>query len=211
MNEHFAVYTAKLSSEMEKHQPEPLVMYDSPEAARPLTREELLSFEGRVWMSRKGRVFIGDGAQHLARYDGSTHAKCKDCGATVRYFVIRCDSCVDASRRADYAQLPRHPWPDHGHVYDQHTGEWFHNPEGFLQDYQGEDFADAMLFAGEPVFAHPIEEDLWADDLPEDGEMPEELLAIIREANKKIAAIAEPLTYTASKRAVETPKWEQSN
>jgi len=58
---------------------EKIILYDSPEAARLLTPEDLIKTP--VWVSRPGngnQVITTD--EHIARYAGCTHQTCTETG-----------------------------------------------------------------------------------------------------------------------------------
>lgn len=180
----------------------PVTMFDSPEAARPATVSG--------WLSSNGAFFHGDAAERLARFAGCTHKRC-ECGEVMTKSYTKCERCRNKAKRAAYDALPKHPWPDHGFVYDEYAEEWFDGADDLIDHYDdmGISLDRAMLYAGEPQMLSEIQIDLWYDQLPEDGDYPDELVAIVEEANAKIRAITQPVSYVRSERAVSMDTQEK--
>jgi hypothetical protein len=79
---------------------EPVVPFDSPEAAKQVTITGWISSDGR---------FYGDN-EHLARYAGCTHRKCRTCDNIVEKCYIYCDSCTHKQALERYNALPTKEW-----------------------------------------------------------------------------------------------------
>lgn len=170
---------------------EKIIMYDSPEAAKPHTMNG--------WLSRDG-IFYAE--ERLARYSGCTHRPCEACGAPTERMYIKCAACRDAQDTAKYAAMPRAKWDGKAMIYSETLDKYFSGldeAEDELED--GWTLADLRLVICEPNYVRPLEPDYCCDELPEDGEVPESVLEAMAAFNKAVAGIV--LSWTPGKFAVE--------
>ena len=124
------------------------------------------------WVSRTGRYFGED--ERLARYDGCTHTVC-DCGAPAENFRIRCDACQATRDAAKWEALPLVEW-DGETPLCVYCGDTYFFDIDQARDYadeQGVKVRELRLVLCNPVYAHRLEVEDWADELPEDGDVPE--------------------------------------
>lgn len=164
----------------------PVILYDDPSAA---TMEAV-----QGWVSRDGH-FCGNN-ENLARSLGATHARCEECQAIVPKNRIRCSACEDARSRAKYALLPRRPWDVETPLVMHDSDHYFYDLNDVL-DYAaetGQDVADLPLVICSPAHLHQIDAEDWADDLPEDGTLPDAVAEALETFNKVIAA-AGPVSW----------------
>ena len=149
---------------------EPAVMFDSPEAAHPGTVDG--------WISRDG-YFYQD--ERTARYAGCTHRPCEACGAATAKMYTHCESCREKREDARYMALPEAPWDGVQMVYSESRQEYYASPEDAEDDLDdgddGDDIAGLRLVLCDPQCVRQIDTDYFCDELPEDGEAPDELLA----------------------------------
>ena len=149
------------------------------------------------WMDREGR-FLGND-EKTARYCGSTHRHCY-CGE-----VIPRDSyCKACNRKNDlekYRTAKRIEWDGKAPLYSQiHDKYLFDKDEliDFMHECEVTDPDDLELFVCKPNYLSEIESDHWADDLPEDGDLPSEVEAALEVLNAAIRK-AGPVSWSPGK------------
>lgn len=179
---------------------EKVILRDSPEAAQPVTVT--------AWKSSTGRLFFDEWS---ARYDGSTHSLCEDCGEPSEKPYTVCDSCRDLREEAKYEALPRAEWDGKAMLYSETKERYYSAPEYAEDDLEeGQTLADLRLVICEPNYARRLEPDDFADDLPEDGDTPDWLYEAINAFNQAIEK-GEPLSWSPGKVAlgdpVQTDRW----
>lgn len=146
-----------------------VIMFDSPEAAQPHTMQG--------WLSRDGYFYQ---EESTARHAGCTHRPCEDCGAPTSKHHIRCDPCQAQRDLVSYERRTAAPWDGVAMVYSEARNEYYCSPddaEDSLDD--GETLESLRLLLCKPQYVRAIEVDDFADELPEDGEAPDELLQAI--------------------------------
>ena len=185
---------------------EKIVMRDSPEAAQFRT-------DIKGWVSRDGR-FFGDGpdAEAAARYRGCTHEPCRQCGTTiVKCWSNKCSACHELADIARYQAMPRAEWDGKAMLYSDATDR-FYNDLGEV-DYHLDEmeerftFAELRLVICEPNYARKLDPADFADEMPEEGELPDEVHAAIEEFNTAVDSIV--LSWHPGKTALLLP--ENSN
>ena len=138
------------------------------------------------WMSRNGR-FFGDDEQ-LARYDGSTHRECSICGKTI-FKHEYCHDCHTKANIEEYQKMERREWNGTDGLYSQAKDKWFWSYEE-LDDYivyKNTTVDKLLLIIGCPVYAREIDpSEYYEGDLPDEGDLPEDLLLAFEELNKYI-------------------------
>jgi hypothetical protein len=144
-----------------------VILFDSPEAAQPWTQEG--------WKSRDGYFYADERA---ARYSGCTHRPCEECGAPTPKMYVYCDSCRETRDVARYEAMPEAPWDGNQMVYSETLDRYFSDPdeaEDWLDD-EGQNLASLRLVLCEPCRVGLLDIDYLCDELPEDGEAPDEVL-----------------------------------
>lgn len=173
-----------------------VVMFDAPEAAKEVTVTG--------WASRHGLFFGED--ERTARYDGCTHRACEQCGTATPKHRLLCRECSSLKSRERWLALPEVEWTPLVCIYQDDT--YFHDEDGFLEWCEDNevDPATVMLVACEPVFATEIDaEDYFADDIPEDGELPDEIAVAVGRLNDVIRNCKTPLCWRAAAKRVAVP------
>lgn len=161
---------------------EPVVMFDSPEAAK------LVTLTG--WVSRTG-IFYGDN-ERIARYAGCTHRPCETCGAPTEKHYLKCDACREKADLERYLARPAAPWAQ-GMIFSEATDEYYEDLDSFLEacfDYDTDipiDPIDLRPVLCEPNYARQLEEDFFGDELPEDGDLPDDIATAVEAFNAAIA------------------------
>jgi hypothetical protein len=161
---------------------QPVIMFESPEAA------QLKTVIG--WVSRSGHFWGND--QRMARWDGCTHQLCGDgCGTAVERSYTRCEGCQDKRDAAAYMELDRDDWDGVTPLWSDAADRMFFSASD-LQDYcrdEGKQPRELRLLLCDACSFHFIDEDDFADDLPEDCEAPDELRQALRKFNESIKEI----------------------
>lgn len=180
-----------------KNEEEKMILDSSPEAA------SIQTVTG--WVSSTGRFFGKD--ERMARYDGSTHRTCVDCGIPCpqRSYTV-CDSCRGKRWIATYNKYPFKAWdleePVYSHLLDKYFFTGSDDIEFELEDnYEDEErpkYADLQLVFCEPNRLAELDFDIWSDAWPEDGEPSEEFVKRVDEFNKWLAT-QPPASYSPSK------------
>lgn len=173
-----------------------VVMYDSPEAA------SIKTVTG--WVSRSGH-FWGDD-EHMARYDGSTHTRCK-CGAVVAKQSY-CSTCADQKAREKFLAMPKIAWDGTAPLHLHNTDRYFFDVDALLDHCAdaGCKPQDLSLVVCEPTYARQIDPtEHYADDLPEGSEVPDEIEEAFAKLNEAIRACKKPLCWYPGEVAV-TPE-----
>lgn len=158
---------------------EDTVMFDSPEAAQPWTKVG--------WKSRDG-YFYAD--ERTARYAGCTHRPCEACGAPTAKMYTHCQTCRAKRELARYQALPEAPWDGKQMVYSETRDEYYASPDDALDDTEIDDEYEGLrLVLCEPQYVRPLDIDYFCDELPEDGEPPDEVLTAMDAFNSATAGI----------------------
>lgn len=159
-----------------------IITYDSPEAATYRT-------DITGWVSRGGLYFGED--EDLARYSGCTHKRCA-CGAIFEKSWIECEACRKAKREKaeaeKLAKMERQEWDGETPLYHDDSDTYLMDAgevDDFLDD-SGLTFNEAMFQLCKPNHPRLIEADDFHDDLPEDGELPDEVVEAIDAFNAAV-------------------------
>lgn len=176
-----------------------VILPDSPEAATYRT-----GIAG--WVSRNG-TFYGDGpkGEKVARHVGCTHVLCKRCGEPTPKEYSLCDACCDKADAERYAAMPRAKWDGAAPLYSEVTGK-FYGCIAEAEEYAAEmeepqTLADLRLVICEPVYAAPLGTDYCCDDLPYDGDIPQQLADAIDAFNSAVAGVI--LSWQPGKTALD--------
>lgn len=172
---------------------EQIIFSDSPEAA------SLRTVTG--WVSRNG-IYYGNDEQ-MARYDGCTHRACNTCGAPTEKPWKECSECRHKMKVEAFKAMPRAPWDGVCMVYSDARDEYYNSPADAAEDLEeGQALEDLRLILCEPVRGRHIDEDHFSDQLPEDSELPDELVRAIVAFNKAVDA-APMLSWAPGKVALD--------
>ena len=162
-----------------------MIMYDSPQAAHYRT-------DIKGWVSSEG-MYYGEN-EHLARWAGSTHQKC-ECGNVYERGRTRCNSCDSKLRHEKYTTFPMVEWDGSTPVCTFDDDKFFFDECSLLDwmgelkweaEQSGEGLPIVELVLCEPHSLGYVDVDHWADDLPEDGELPSEVQEKLDELNAAI-------------------------
>ena len=181
-----------------------IVMIDSPEAAQYRT-------DIKGWVSRHGHYF-GDGpnSEKTARYAGCTHTECSRCGAPTRKGYATCSACRESTCIAQYESMPRAEWDGKAMIYSDARDRYYNSPDDAADDLEdGETMADLRLMICEPNYVRQIDQDFCYDELPEDGDIPDEVAAAIDEFNRAVSGIV--LSWSPGKFALAVPEPEAAS
>jgi hypothetical protein len=155
------------------------------------------------WVSRLGRFWGND--ERMARYEGSTHGVC-GCGVVVEKSYIRCNSCRAVEERERYQARPFQVWDGVTPLYSDARDEYFMDAQTLVDMLADQEIAPAIedlrLVICAPNYAGQIESDHWADDLPEDGDIPGEMAEAMKVFNEVISRQA-PLSWSPGKYAAD--------
>jgi hypothetical protein len=175
---------------------EPCVAYNSPEAAQTKTVTG--------WVDRHGRFWGND--EHMARWSGCTHAPCADCGAATEKLYTVCQGCRDLRALKRFEALPRAPWDGSSMLYSDAFDAYFSDLEEVYEFLADQDesvtIEDLRLVICRANRAHALDGSEWSDALPEDGDLPEALVAALDQLNAVIAQL-EPLSWSPGKTALD--------
>lgn len=160
---------------------DPIVMSDSPEAAK------LVTITG--WVSRNGTFYGND--ERIARYAGCTHRPCETegCGKPTEKMYIYCEDCRHKRDFAKYEAMPAAAWDGQQMIFADSHDEYFSDPESFFEHCESNDVepADCRPILCVPSIARQVDPDYWQDDMAEDGELPAELEAALDALNRVIS------------------------
>ena len=157
---------------------EKIILADSDEAAKFVT-----GLSG--WVDKNG-VFWGQ-LEEMARYASATHKRCEECKTAIINRVYRC--CVDCIEKKDierYSKLEKKVWDGEVYLYSDRDDVYFSNYQelhDYIDEHQIENIDSLRLVICEPEHLRELDADYWADDLPEDAELPESVLSTIEALN----------------------------
>ena len=155
-----------------------IIMYDSPEAAKPHTVSG--------WLSRRGFFYDNESA---ARYEGCTHQPCMGCGAPAEKPHIRCELCQKKLEREGYRCRKRKAWDGAAMIYSEAMDRYYSDPADAIEDAESEGIDEPMLLICEPEYAAKITPDYFRDQLPEDGDLPPEIEAAMDAFNAAVSGV----------------------
>lgn len=153
------------------------VLYTSGDVATHVT-----NIEG--WVDRHGRFWGKD--EHMARWSGCTHIICPNCGnSTSKHYTI-CSNCRNKKAIERYNKKNRIKWDGKTPLYSEAADEYFFDSDE-LYDYMEEancSIESLRLVICEPTKLRFLETDYWEDELPENGEITEEVMQAINDLNE---------------------------
>jgi len=155
-----------------------IILNDSPDAAQLKTVELWVAFDGRMFND-----------EHTARYAGCTHVRC-ECGNITEKLYVRCQTCRDKKAIEKYNAMPFKEWDGTTPLVIYGSDQYFYD-EGDLADYCADydiDPKELKLCLCDPHHLREFDGSWFEDDLPEDGELPDEIIKALDEFNAKIKA-----------------------
>lgn len=160
-----------------------------------------------AWISRHGRKYPDE---RTARYDSATHTHCQDCTAVIGKHTTICESCMSKRAFAKWDKTEKKPWDGESPIYSDSYDKYFFDGQDGLRDFMEsneiESVEDLRLYHCGPVYASTLDGDYWQDDLPEDGELPDEIYAAMKVLNDTLEAYGKPLAWIPSKYGAELSK-----
>lgn len=178
-----------------------MVMYDSPEAAQVK--------EVSGWVSASGRFWGND--EHMARWEECTHLTCQCGEEVIEKSRLRCSKCQTALEHQERLKLPLVEWDGESPLAINRTDQYFFSGESVYEYAEDNDIkvSDLDLVVCVPNRVRELDGyDHCCDELPEDGDLPAELEAAVREFNKVVRGLA-PLSWSHGNKRVIFP--EQDN
>lgn len=157
---------------------EKIILAESDEAAKYAT-----GISG--WVDIHGN-FHGK-SEEMARYYSSTHKRCEECKTEIIRRGYR--FCVDCSEKNDierYSKLERKVWDGKSYLYSDRDEIYLADHQelqDYLDEHPIENIGSLRLVICEPVYFRKIDEDYWADDMPEDTELPQSVLLALENLN----------------------------
>ena len=186
-----------------------IVMFDSPEAARKV--------EQVGWKSRDGIFYPGDNpsSERGARWSGCTHMTCA-CGKVHEKSRTKCSGCIAKERTEKYYAMPMVEWDGVTPVCTFDDDRYFFD-EGEVLDWMADlkhnaaegESVEVQLVLCDPGHLHLLEQDVWCDDLPEDGELPGEVLEKLDELNKALSEAPTVCWWPGKQRIDVDALWAQ--
>lgn len=159
-----------------------VVMYNSEEAAKFVT-----GISG--WVSRDGHFFGNHKeSEGMARYAGCTHIACEDCGSPVEKGWVRCETCREKKLDESFSKKQRVIWDGTTPIVIYDSDTYFFS-EDDLFEYCEEneiELSSLRLMLCKPIYLPELCESFYEDDLPEDGELPEDIKDAMEEFNKVV-------------------------
>ena len=154
---------------------EEIVLYESPKAASRKMVE--------AWVSRDGFAFF---TEHGARTQGATHRQCKNPEHPPYIKMGYCSQCAKEKTDLWYASLPSVEYT--GGVIYSHSADRYFSDLDDLEFYIDEFSSDDLRLSpcSEQSYTK-IAPGYWYDDMPEDQELPAEILAAVEELNSVLA------------------------
>lgn len=167
------------------------------------TSEEAAKFVENIsgWVSRDG-LFYGKN-ERAARYAGCTHRACDDCGKPAEKMYTVCSDCREKRDVERYARRERVEWDETTPIYSTTVDRYFYSvgeAEDYIYDTETTK-EDLRLVLCEPVFLQRIDDDRWIDDLPEDGELSDEVKSALDNLNAALVASG-PVSWAPGNKAV---------
>ena len=160
---------------------EKIILPESDEAAKFVT-----GLSG--WVDKNG-VFWGQ-LEEMARYASATHKRCEECKTAIIKRGYRfCADCKEKKDIERYSRLERKVWDGEVYLYSDRDDIYFSNYQelhDYIDEHQIENIDSLRLVICEPEHLRELDADYWADDLPEDAELPESVLSTIEALNASL-------------------------
>jgi hypothetical protein len=173
-----------------------VVMFNSDESAKFVTNVS-------GWVSRNGRFYGND--ERTARYDGCTHRPCGNCGEPTEKSWLICPDCREKKDIEKYKSMPKEVWNEEGGLYSDSHDKYFWSWDE-VEDYCGDEDIkeeDLRLIICIPQYLPLLDKsDYGSDELPEDHELPDEVIKAIDDFNKIIKEEPPVSWYPGNKAAI---------
>ena len=160
---------------------EKIILAESDEAAKFVT-----GLSG--WVDRNG-VFWGQ-LEEMARYSSATHKRCEECKeAIIRRGYRFCANCQEKKDIERYSKLERKDWDGESYLYSDRDDVYFSDYQelhDYIYEREIENVDLLRLIICEPEHLRELDADYWADDLPEDAELPESVWSAIDALNASL-------------------------
>ena len=150
------------------------------------------------WVSRGGLYFGEDEA--AARHAGCTHVLCRECGAVIpKEGHTVCLSCREKWAVERYEEMDEVEWDGDATLYSTKLEMYLpgYNLETLEEYADSHDctVAELRLVICEPVYLRPIDDDFGCGELPDGGELPEEVWEALENFNDTIRH-CEPVSWS---------------
>ena len=160
---------------------EKIILAESDEAAKFVT-----GISG--WVDRHGN-FHGK-SEEMARYYSSTHKKCEECKAAIIMRGYRyCADCREKKDIERYSKLEKKVWDGEVYLYSDRDDIYladYQELHDYIYEREIENVDSLRLIICEPEHLRELDADYWADDLPEDAELPESVWSAIDALNASL-------------------------
>lgn len=150
------------------------------------------------WVDRNG-IFFGQD-ERSARYSGSTHKNCP-CGESVPKLSF-CKKCHRNYEIEKHKNAERIEWDRETPLYSQLLDDYIFSEEDLIDLMNEFHPKELELFICDPIFLKEFKIDYWDDYLPEDGELPSEIIQSIEVLNSSIRKLG-PVNWEPGKYAAE--------
>ena len=95
--------------------------------------------------------------------------------------------------------MPRAEWDGKAILYSEARDQYYSTPDDAAEDLEDDQtLADLRLVICEPNYVRQIEPDYCCDDLPEDGDVPDEVAEAMEAFNEAAEGLGESNTATLS-------------
>ena len=160
---------------------EKIILAESDEAAKFVT-----GISG--WVDKNG-VFWGQ-LEDMARYASSTHKKCEECKTAIIKRGYRfCADCREKKDIERYSKLEKKVWDGEVYLYSDRDDIYlsdYQELHDYIYEREIENVDSLRLIICEPEYLREINADYWADDLPEDTELPDCVLSALETFNASL-------------------------
>ncbi len=142
-------------------------------------------------MGKPERFFYGNkkDSENIARYEGCTHVICKHCGEPAKKPYTACEECREKKRIERFNALPVGDWDGVALLYSETADKYFYHTDE-VEEYADENdmsIADMCVLICDPVKYRLIDDDYWADCLPEGVELPDAIVKAVDELNEVLS------------------------
>lgn len=166
----------------------PIIMYESPEAA------SIQTVTG--WVSRDGRFFGDD--ELLARYCGSTH---RTCDTNPEHQVFRtngyCEQCANEKEMSKFAAMPIADWDGEAMLYlVEH--DRFYNCATDIQRFCERSelqIKDLKVVLCEPINMDKVESDYWESSFADEVDLDSAIQTALDALNAAIEAHGKAVSW----------------
>ncbi len=173
------------------------IMYDSPEAARPVTLHDESGKKIKDgYISADGTFF---NKEETARYHCHTHRIC-DCGKEMRRGRTICDECQAIKINKEYDAMPYKKWDGKDYLTLYLKDVFFKDEEAVIDYCNTHEIngSSLQLVICNPNYLSEVEQDIWEDIAPEDVDdfLPKEVEDALTYLNVAIKNAA-PVSWSA--------------